>query len=136
MRKVPNYEKLNIQMYDNLNTKKTLSGFFLEKSHFLLEKNLPANQFIKKIIEVGSGTGNHFPYIKQDFEEYRMTDSNSEMIKILEKKCRKEIFSNIVKIEQQDATHLTYPTASFDRLIATHVLEHLVNPVLVLKEWN
>ena len=65
-----------------------------------------------------------------------MTDSNSEMIKVLNKKYQKEILKNIVIVEQQDAAELNYTTASFDRLIATHVLEHLIDPVSVLKEWN
>ena len=136
MRNTTNYHEIYLKNYDNLNSKKTLSGYFLEKSYFLLEKNLPVNHSSKKIIEVGSGTGNHFPYIKQDFEEYRMTDSNSGMIKILNKKYQKEILTNIVIVEQQDAAQLNYTTASFDRLIAIHVLEHLIDLVSVLKEWN
>ena len=33
-------------------------------------------------------------------------------------------------MEKQDATNLIYLDASFDRLIASHALEHLPNPVL------
>lgn len=39
-------------------------------------------------------------------------------------------------LEKQDPTKLTYFDAAFDRLIATHVLEHLRRPVDVLAEWD
>ena len=58
------------------------------------------------------------------------------MLKIASEKYADQLLSNSVVIEKQDATSLTYSDHSFDRLIATHVLEHLPNPVQVLKEWN
>ncbi len=38
-------------------------------------------------------------------------------------------------IQQQDATHLTYPDESFDGLIANHVLEHIPDDVKAMKEF-
>ena len=40
-----------------------------------------------------------------------------------------------VLIEKQDAFNLEYPDATFDRVIAAHILEHLVDPVSALAEW-
>lgn len=38
--------------------------------------------------------------------------------------------------ETQNGAELSYEDNSFDRLIATHVLEHVYQPHPVLKEWR
>jgi phosphatidylethanolamine/phosphatidyl-N-methylethanolamine N-methyltransferase len=136
MREAPSYELSYIQSYDQNNTEKTLAGSFLQKSHFLLEQTLPKNEPVNTILEVGAGSGHHFPFIKMDFAKYIMTDSSLDMLAIAERKYAKEISSGVMLLEKQDATKLSYSDNSVDRLIATHVLEHLPNPVGVLKEWN
>ena len=88
------------------------------------------------MLEVGAGSGHHLPYVKQEFDQYVMTDGSDDMLKIASEKYAGQLLNNSVVIEKQDATSLTYSDHSFDRLIATHVLEHLPNPVQVLKEWN
>jgi ubiquinone/menaquinone biosynthesis C-methylase UbiE len=40
-----------------------------------------------------------------------------------------------VRIACEDATRLSFPDDSFDRVIAAHVLEHLPAPNLALREW-
>jgi ubiquinone/menaquinone biosynthesis C-methylase UbiE len=136
MREVPSYELSYIQSYDKNNTKKTLAGFFLQKSHFLLEQTLPNSAGVEKILEVGAGSGHHFPYVKKCFSKYIMTDSSPDMLAMAAEKYSREVSSGFLAIEQQDATRLNYSDGSIDRLIATHVLEHLQNPVNVLTEWN
>ena len=74
--------------------------------------------------------------MKRNFSKYCITDVSFDTLKILQEKYEKEINSGVVSIEQQDATQLSYGDSSFDRLIAVHVLEHLPNPVHVLKEWD
>jgi ubiquinone/menaquinone biosynthesis C-methylase UbiE len=39
------------------------------------------------------------------------------------------------RFQMEDAARLSFPDRSFDRLIATHVLEHLIQPHEVLREW-
>lgn len=136
MREVPSYESGYIQSYDKNNAEKTLAGYFLQKSHILLEKSLPISDGDKTILEVGAGSGHHFPYVKKSFSKYIMTDGSTEMLAIAADKYAKEVSSGFMAIEQQDATSLSYSDGSVDRLIATHVLEHLQNPVNVLREWN
>jgi phosphatidylethanolamine/phosphatidyl-N-methylethanolamine N-methyltransferase len=45
-------------------------------------------------------------------------------------------FSNKLSYEVQSGEGLSYDNNSFDRLIATHVLEHIYQPHLALKEWR
>lgn len=136
MRDAPAYELSYIQNYDANNTKHTLAGSFLQKSHQLLEKTLPKMGTNNRVLEVGAGSGHHLPYVKQDFQRYVMTDGSDAMLEIASEKFSGQLSAGTLKIEKQDATALTYPDVSFDRLIATHVLEHLPNPVNVLREWN
>ena len=136
MRNAPSYESNYIKAYDENNTEKTLAGSFLQKSHYLLEKTLPKGCTYDRVLEVGAGTGHHFRYVKHAFQQYDMSDGNDAMLAIAEKKYSSQITEKLLALVKQDATALTYPDNSFDRLIATHVLEHLHNPVSVLKEWN
>ena len=136
MRDAPLYELSYIQSYDTNNTEQTLAGSFLQKGHQLLENTLPEGVVCDRVLEVGAGSGHHFPYLKPDFQKYVMTDGSDAMLDIASKKYASQISAGTLAIEKQDATALTFPDHSFDRLIATHVLEHLPNPVNVLREWN
>jgi phosphatidylethanolamine/phosphatidyl-N-methylethanolamine N-methyltransferase len=136
MRDAPRYELGYIQAYDANNSARTLAGSFLQKSHSLLEQTLPSDAGIERLVEVGAGTGHHLPYVTQKFKQYVMTDGSDDMLAIAREKYAQELAAGRLVIEKQDATALTYPDHSFDRLIATHVLEHLPNPVAVLREWN
>jgi phosphatidylethanolamine/phosphatidyl-N-methylethanolamine N-methyltransferase len=136
MKKKPNYESTYIQEYDSNNSKKTISGYFLQKSHKLLEDFLPNNKKSDSILEVGAGTGHHYAYINRKPLKYILSDSSDDMLEIATKKYQNEINSGLIEVDKQNATKLTYADNSFDRLIATHVLEHILNPVDALEEWN
>jgi len=136
MRDEPSYELGYIESYDQHNAEKTLAGRFLQKSHFLLESTLPETDASKTILEVGAGTGHHFAYVKKNFSKYILTDASQDMLTIASQKYPKEVSSGLLEFDEQNATALSYPDHSVDRLIATHVLEHLPDPVSVLKEWN
>lgn len=130
------YKQIYNSTYDYSNTERTLSGRFLQKSHALLEQHLPEMNGLNRVLEVGSGTGNHFSFVKHPLESYTMSDNSEEMLEIAKKKYEKEIRSGKLTLSRQDATRLTYEDNQFDRLIGTHVLEHLLSPADVLKEWD
>ncbi len=124
-----------ISGYDELNSSKTLSSHFMSTSHKVMERAIDSNLYFPKVLEVGAGTGEHFRFVSHRYDEYYLTDQSDDMLDSARKK-----YSTVTKekllFEKQDATRLTYPDNSFDRLIATHVLEHLPNPVSVLQEWD
>jgi ubiquinone/menaquinone biosynthesis C-methylase UbiE len=136
MREAPSYESEYVEAYDVNNSDRTLAGSFLQKSHRLLEDSLPDSAKISRIIEVGAGTGHHLEALHSRPHEYVMTDSSDEMLAISREKFRAKIAEGWLRVEKQDATRLTYTDGSFDRLIASHVLEHIPNPVMALEEWN
>lgn len=136
MRDTPTYESSYIQSYDTNNAGETLAGSFLQKSHQILESFFKSDELFDNVLEVGAGSGHHFPYVKHAFKRYVMTDGNEQMLGIARMKYSSQLLAESLRVEKQDATALSYPDGSFDRLIATHVLEHLPNPVNVLQEWN
>jgi phosphatidylethanolamine/phosphatidyl-N-methylethanolamine N-methyltransferase len=136
MKDIPDYENLFVDAYEKNNVGTTLSGNFLQKSHALLEKTLPSNFIAGQVLEVGAGSGHHFSFIKHPVSQYVLTDSSDAMLKVASARYPEEIASSRLLISNQDATHLEYPDQSFDRLIATHVLEHIPNPVAALQEWD
>jgi phosphatidylethanolamine/phosphatidyl-N-methylethanolamine N-methyltransferase len=135
MRPVPNKSSHDSYIhYDSLNTK-TLAGYFLRKSHRLLENLVDRGHHFSRVLEVGAGTGEHFQFVRHTYDRYYMTDQSNVLLAAAQKKHAAVSEAKLV-FEQQDASKTSYPDKSFDRLIATHVLEHLPDPVAVLHEWN
>ena len=118
------------QEYEQFNYGNAATGFVLAKSHQLVERPYSPSVKFGRVLEVGAGSGIHVKYIRHAFDEYWMTDASIEMLKRAGKNTAKNI---VVAVE--DATKLSFENASFDRLIATHVLEHLYRPHEVLREW-
>lgn len=136
MKDVPNYHTLYVEGYEKHNVDRTLAGRFLQKSHKLLEDSLPEGFHADDVLEVGAGSGHHYSYLKDRPRRYVLTDDSESMLAVAVQRHQAEVAAGSVVIERQDATRLTYADGSFDRLIATHVLEHIPDPVAVLREWN
>lgn len=101
--------------------------------HELIEKKFNPSTHFSKVLEVGAGTGYHFQFVQHSFDQYYMTDISPDLLNLAQEKYghRKDII-----YETQDATCLTYPDNSFDRLISVYNLEHLPQPFKVLNEWQ
>ena len=136
MRPAPLYDQQYIDNYDSNNGRKTLAGKFMQQGHVVLEKILPPDFQAKDILEVGAGTGHHIGFVKPGYDRYVMTDGHDLMLEIARKNHAEALDTGKFIIEKQDATALSYADNSFDRLIATHVLEHIPDPVKTLAEWN
>lgn len=119
------------ELYEDLNYNAGLAGFFLKRSHAWCERRFSESDYFPRVVEVGAGSGIHLDYVRHRFDEYVMTDLNPPMLDRIESTGR----GGRVVASREDASALSFPDASFDRLIAAHVLEHLVNPHEVLREW-
>jgi phosphatidylethanolamine/phosphatidyl-N-methylethanolamine N-methyltransferase len=101
--------------------------------HRLVEQPHGSSCHFSRVLEVGAGTGMHLQFVRHQFDEYVVSDLSPNLLNIARQRLggRED-----VGFEIQDATQLTYPDASFDRLISIYNLEHLPRPHLVLKEWS
>lgn len=119
--------------YESANYDKGLAARLLTRSHVWCEDAFGPDVHFSRVLEVGAGTGFHLSKVRHKFDEYVITDLNPPMLN--------QVRSNLgngtkISVQREDASKLTFPDASFDRLIATHVLEHLPRPHSVLREWN
>lgn len=118
--------------YEALNYARNLSSRVLAHSHTLLEKAFGPNDFFPRVLEVGAGSGMHCRSVRHRFDTYLMTDANPRMLA----QARAKVGGDPRFLFQaEDASRLSFDSRSFDRLIATHVLEHLPGPHEVLREW-
>ncbi len=85
-------------------------------------------------MEVGAGTGEHVPFVRHRFDSYTLTDMDEKTLEVAKGKYG-ALHPDKLRFDTQSGSNLTYPDDSFDRLIAAHVLEHIYQPHLALKEW-
>ena len=138
MRPEPSYDeyvKRWSDLYQKLNYDQGLAGYFLTKSHTWCENAFGPDQHFSRVIEVGAGTGEHLAHVRHGFDEYIMTDINPPMLDGATGLARHGQ-SGTVRSEVQNACALSAADGTYDRLIATHVLEHLPEPHRVLREWS
>jgi ubiquinone/menaquinone biosynthesis C-methylase UbiE len=122
-------------VYDACNYSSGVQAAIRRASHQLVEEGLLKNQYCPEILEVGAGTGEHLTYVRHPFDHYTVTDLDEKALIVAKNKVSEKILPKCI-FDIQNACQLDYPDNSFDRLIATHVLEHLPEPHLVLKEWK
>lgn len=136
MKKDPNYD-LYINKFENnyekLNYSGNLSSRVLSHSHVVLEKEFGVNRHFSKVLEIGAGSGQHALSVQHAFDSYTITDGNDRMLDQAKVRFAED---QRYQFQVEDARKLSFDDCSFDRVIATHVLEHLVHPHEVLREWT
>lgn len=123
------------EIYDNANYSSSLQSSVMRSSHKLIERAFGREASFENVLEVGAGTGEHLPYVRHKFGRYIVSDMDPNTIEVARKKNTSE-FDGRVEFEVQTGDKLSAPDNTFDRLIATHVLEHIYQPHLALKEWR
>jgi ubiquinone/menaquinone biosynthesis C-methylase UbiE len=82
----------------------------------------------KKVLEVGSGEGEHLDFVEHGFNEYVMLDLRKTELD------SKWNLDERIKTLEGNAESLPFETGEFDRVISTCLLHHVERPELVLSE--
>jgi phosphatidylethanolamine/phosphatidyl-N-methylethanolamine N-methyltransferase len=86
-----------------------------------------------RILEVGVGTGISLPgYSSQN--RIIGIDLSEAMLRKAHQRVAALSLTNVLKLEVMDAEHLSFPDASFDAVVATHVISTVPNPEAALDE--
>lgn len=121
-------------IYDESNYASPLQSKVMRASHRLTEKRFQEREHFANVLEIGAGTGEHLGFVRHTFDQYVLTDLDKKTLEVAKNKLNDK-FGNKLMFETQCGEGLSYVDNSFDRLIATHVLEHIYQPHLALKEW-
>lgn len=128
------WENTLASFYNKLNYDRRGTGFLMGAGHQALEDLIgPSNRF-SVVLEVGVGTGEHLSYVKHGFDVYHMLDRSQAMLDAVQKRYRND--HRTLSYKLGNVEELPFSDASVDRLVATHVLEHVYRPHEVLREWN
>lgn len=122
-------------VYDESNYASPLQSAVMRASHRLTERNFKGSDHFARVLEIGAGTGEHLSFVNHVFDQYVLTDLDEKTLEVAKGKLNAK-FGDKLTFETQSAEGLSYADNSFDRLIATHVLEHVYQPHLALKEWR
>ncbi len=101
---------------------KGLSGWAHKIYHKKLEGKYNFETKFDNVLEIGSGSGEHYHYVKHEYRNYFMTEYDEKLLVNLKKRF---IDKKKVKIEFADIEKLHYVDDYFDRIIITCVLHHL-----------
>lgn len=129
------YRQRFAEVYDEANYGSSVQGRVMQAGHRLAERPFGESDYFGRVLEVGAGTGEHLPFVRHRFDEYVLTDVDAKALEVAQRKLTGR-HDGKLRFELQAAGPLTYPDNSFDRLVATHVLEHIYQPHLALKEWR
>jgi len=104
---------------------------YLEKT---LEKKSRLSLKLIRQIELGSGSGEHLPYVRQiPQHEYICLDLYLPRTEKYLKSSHKEL-QGVVKFVKGDAEAIPYETCYFEKVTATCLLHHVHDPLAVLLE--
>lgn len=91
------------------------------------------NQRHGRVLEVGVGTGLSLPEYRRGLEIVGI-DLSPEMLDKAREKVDEEGLSNVTGLHEMDASELTFPTASFDTVVAMYVMTVVPEPEKVMRE--
>ena len=114
-------KKYNSHLYTGL------LGMLMNYCHNKLEKFKFRNKTFNKVLEIGAGSAPHYKYIKHEYNEYHIAET-SEYAKDFHRNNKK------VKFLSYNGKILPYENETFDRIIISHCLEHILSPESFIKE--
>ena len=100
-------------------------------------EKLEDNNCLKKlnnncnVLEIGAGSSPHLKYVKHGFKQYSFLENSRFAINFLKKKFKN---NKKFKFKIYDGKKIPYKSNYFDRIIISHVLEHISDPEIFLGE--
>jgi len=132
---LPDYEELASRWlgnYDSANYNRSLSASVLSRTHALIERRFSPEVSFPDVLEIGAGTLAHLPFVRHRFSRYIASDFDQNVLDAAASILGSRADVQLLKL---DGRSLPFANDTFDRLIATHVLEHVQDPHLALQEW-
>jgi phosphatidylethanolamine/phosphatidyl-N-methylethanolamine N-methyltransferase len=129
------YRNRFADVYHGTNYSSPLQSFVMRAGHSLTEKYFNKNRHFSRVVEIGVGPGEHLPFVRHSFDHYVLTDLDPRVLEVARKSLI-GLHDGKLSFEVQSGSKLNYDNDSIDRLVATHVLEHINEPHLALKEWR
>jgi ubiquinone/menaquinone biosynthesis C-methylase UbiE len=96
--------------------------------HYFIERPRK-NKYFEEILEVGSGHGQHFNFVKSKYHRYTELD-----LRVLENSTVGS--RNRVSLQGDAQNLINIRSNSIDRLIATCLIAHLPDPDKAVSEWR
>jgi SAM-dependent methyltransferase len=100
-------------------------GYLMNFCHENLESKSISNGVI---LEIGPGTSPHINYLNGNFKKYYMLDQSLFSVNFLKKKFKNK---NVI-IKRSIKSSIPFKNNYFDRVIMSHVLEHVTYPEIFL----
>ena len=100
----------------------------MKYDHKMLESNLPKKKY-SKVLEIGPGFHSHINYLNHDYDNYYIIEK--EKNKLL---FHKKIQNKKIKLLKYKKNKIPFKKNFFDRIIMSHVLEHISNPEKFIEE--
>ncbi len=121
-----------LENYDRANYDGGLAANVIRRTHALIEREFDESHHFDQVLEIGAGTLAHLPFVRHSYTRYIASEYDQ---KVLDAVSQDDLPAGL-ELMRADGTDLPFEDDTFDRLIATHVLEHIPNPHLVLAEWT
>ncbi len=113
--------------YDSVIFGKSAGASAVKQTHASMEKRWHG-EFFEKVLEVGSGKGEHLDFVCHDFEEYVMIDLRKTKLN------SKWNSDKRIRTVEGNAEFMPFQAGEFDRVISTCLLHHVDNPEKALSE--
>jgi len=121
------YSYSNIKKYEDYQYK-GLIGSLMKYDHKMLENNLPKKKY-SKVLEIGPGFHSHINYLNHDYDVYYIIEKEKDKLLFHKKFQNKKI-----KLSTYKKNKMPFKKNFFDRIIMSHVLEHISNPEKFIEE--